>query len=83
LWWCGDLPILLAGSLLFSLGDGCHCFEEGFNLFLIVAMPFSKKLRQRYDKAPSTVGMLEYAIRLGVWDSAKLARYNQESPDAK
>jgi hypothetical protein len=57
--------------------------EEGFNLFLILAMPFSKKLRQRYDKAPLTVGMLECAIRLGVWDSAELARYNREGPDAR
>ncbi|RDJ99634.1 DUF1493 family protein [Paraburkholderia lacunae] len=47
--------------------------EEGFNLFAIIAMPFSKKKREKYDKEPLTVAMLERAIKLGVWDSKKLA----------
>ncbi|WP_028218230.1 DUF1493 family protein [Paraburkholderia oxyphila] len=47
--------------------------EEGFNLLAILAMPFSRKQQKKYDKQPLTVGMLERAINLGVWDSEKLA----------
>jgi hypothetical protein len=32
-------------------------------------MPFSRKIRQRYEKTPLTVGMLERAIELGVWET--------------
>jgi hypothetical protein len=56
--------------------------EEGLNLFLIFAMLFSRKLRQKYDKESLTVGMLEHAIKLGVWDSAKLASVNSKHADA-
>lgn len=50
-----------------------HFSEEGFNLFAILAMPFSSRQRKKYEKAPLTVGMLERAIEFGVWDSKKLA----------
>lgn len=41
--------------------------EEGFNLFVILAMPFSKKIRKKYDREPLTVGMLDQAVEAGVW----------------
>lgn len=47
--------------------------EEGVNLFSILAMPFSKKQRKKYEKASLTVGMLKLVIELGVWDRKKLA----------
>lgn len=47
--------------------------EEGFNLFSILLLSFSKKQRKKYEKEALTVGMLEHAIHLGVWDSKRLA----------
>nr|WP_063801231.1 DUF1493 family protein [Burkholderia ubonensis] len=62
----------------FSVEPGDYRFdryfsEEGFNPFAIALLLFSKKARQRYEKEPLTVAMLEHAIELGVWDSRKLA----------
>ncbi|WP_454765173.1 DUF1493 family protein [Cupriavidus campinensis] len=44
--------------------------EEGFSLLVILAMPFSKKIRQKYDREPLTVGMLEQAVEAGVWGTS-------------
>jgi hypothetical protein len=46
---------------------------EGFNPFEMIAMIFSKKTRQKYDKEPVTLGMLEAAVLAGVWNSEQLA----------
>jgi hypothetical protein len=43
--------------------------EEGFSLFEIIGMIFSKKMREKYNKKPLTLAMLEKAIQVGVWDS--------------
>lgn len=45
---------------------------EGFNPLEIIGMIFSKKIRQKYDKIPLTLGMLEKAVESGAWDSGKL-----------
>jgi hypothetical protein len=47
---------------------------EGFNPFSLLATVFSKKARAKYDKAQLTLGMLEKAIELGAWDSARITR---------
>ena len=44
--------------------------EEGFNLLEVLAMPFSKKVRQKYQKVPLTVGMLERAVETGIWKTS-------------
>jgi hypothetical protein len=31
-------------------------------------MPFSKRVRQKYERLPLTVGMLEQAIESGIWE---------------
>lgn len=46
---------------------------EGFNPFVILGFLFSAKLRRKYDREPLTLGMLEKAIEIGVWDSRELA----------
>ncbi|MBV8271967.1 MAG: DUF1493 family protein [Cupriavidus sp.] len=43
--------------------------EEGFNLVEILATPFSKRIRQKYERLPLTVGMLEQAIEAGIWET--------------
>lgn len=58
----------------FGIERGDYAFQryfcaEGFNLLEILAMPFSRKTRQKYDRRPLTVGMLERAIDAGVWDT--------------
>lgn len=45
-----------------------YFFDEGFNLLEILAMPFSKRVRQKYERLPLTVGMLEQAIESGIWE---------------
>jgi hypothetical protein len=42
------------------------------HLLAILAMASSKEQGRKYDQEPLTVGMLERAIKLGVWDSRKL-----------
>lgn len=56
----------------FGIDRGDYAFQryfcaEGFNLLEILAMPFSRKIRQRYEKTPLTIGTLERAIELGAW----------------
>lgn len=47
--------------------------EEGFGPVVIIGMIFSKKIRKRQNKEALTLGMLEAAIQIGVWDSAELS----------
>jgi hypothetical protein len=61
----------------FNVGHGDFEFDryfsgEGLNFFVIVWMIFSKRARRKYDKEPVTLGMLERAIEIGVWDSKRL-----------
>jgi hypothetical protein len=62
----------------FPVAPGDYTFDRyfraaSFHPLELLAMPFSKKLRRKYDKEPLTVGMLERAIELGVWDARRLA----------
>ncbi len=62
----------------FPVEPGDYAFDRyfcqaGFKPFELLARPFSRKLRRKYDKQALTVGMLEHAIELGVWDSRRLA----------
>ncbi|WP_454757375.1 DUF1493 family protein [Cupriavidus campinensis] len=58
----------------FGIERGDYAFqryfcEEGFSPLEILAMPFSRKLRLKYEKMPLTVGMLERAIESGAWET--------------
>jgi hypothetical protein len=62
----------------FPVDPGDYAFDRyfraaGFDPLGRLATLFSRKLRRRYDREPLTVGMLEQAIDLGVWDSRRLA----------
>ena len=63
-------------SQLFSVGGGDFRFDdyfppEGFDLVGLIGGIFTEK-RENPKFAPLTLGMLEHAAKLGVWDTGKI-----------